>query len=63
MGPLNTDEERFLNKYTKALINQEIRNLRKTVLASKVVNPFTCASSPLLYGEEGTFTFRDYPRI
>jgi hypothetical protein len=40
-GPPNSDEERFPNKYTT-------RNLRKTVLASKVVNPFTRALEPLL---------------
>jgi hypothetical protein len=41
---------------------KEIRNLRKYTLASKVVNYFTRALAPLLQGDEGTFTFREYPR-
>jgi hypothetical protein len=41
----------------------ETKNLQKTALASKVVNPFTRALAPLLQGDEGTFTYRKYPRI
>jgi hypothetical protein len=46
MGPPNTNEEGFSNEYTKLLRNQETRNLRKSVLASKVVNPFARALEP-----------------
>jgi hypothetical protein len=42
-GPPNTNGVRFPNKYTQVCKSAESRNLRKSILASKVVNPFTCA--------------------
>jgi hypothetical protein len=55
MGPPNMGEERFPNRYTKVLRNQETKNLRKTVLTSKVVNPFTCALEPPFIGRRRDF--------
>jgi hypothetical protein len=46
MGPPNTSGERFANKYTKELKNDETKNLWKSVFALKVVNPFTHALGP-----------------
>jgi hypothetical protein len=43
--------------------DMETKNLRKSELALKVVIPFHVPSCPPLYGGEGTFTSREYPRI
>jgi hypothetical protein len=59
-GSQNT---RVWNESTRVTKNYETKNLRKSALASKVLNPFTRALAPLLWGDEGSFTFRKYPRI
>jgi hypothetical protein len=43
MGPLNTGEGKFTKEHAKVLRNAETKNLRKSIFASKVVNPFTRA--------------------
>jgi hypothetical protein len=50
-GPPNTNGVGFPNKYMKVCKSAETRNLPKSVLASKVVNPFTCALEPPFYKE------------
>jgi hypothetical protein len=59
-GSPNTRATKEDAQFTK---DRETRNLRKSVLASKVVTPLHVPSRTLLYGDEGTFTFREYPRI
>jgi hypothetical protein len=39
-------EARFPNGYARICKRTKTRNLRKSILASKVVNPFTCAFEP-----------------
>jgi hypothetical protein len=55
MGPTNTGEERLPNKHANMLRNTEISNLRKSALASKVVNPFTRALGPPFIGRRRDF--------
>jgi hypothetical protein len=50
---------KFNTQFTKVM---ETKNLQKSSLASKVVNPFTRARAPPLQGDEGTSTFRKYPQ-
>jgi hypothetical protein len=54
---------RVTNESTQFMKDGETKNLRKPVLASKVVNPFTRALVPPFIGRRRDFTFRDYPRI
>jgi hypothetical protein len=56
----NTRDMKEGAQFTK---DRETENLRNSVLASKVVNPFTRALAPPFTGRQGTFTFREYPRI
>jgi hypothetical protein len=61
MGTPNTSEERFLNKHAKVLNSVETRNLRKPVLASKVVNPFTHALNTPFIGRRMDFYIAKLP--
>jgi hypothetical protein len=54
-GTPNTNEERYPNEYAKVLKNVETRNLQKSVLTSKVVNPFTRALEPPFIGRRRDF--------
>jgi hypothetical protein len=51
----NTSKIGFQNKYTKVCKRARTRNPRKSVLASKVVNPFTCALKPRFVGRRRDF--------
>jgi hypothetical protein len=59
-GPPNTSEESFLNECVKECRSRETKNLRKSVLASKVVNPFIRALGPPFIGRRRNFYI---PRI
>jgi hypothetical protein len=59
--PPNTSEERLPNKHEKAFRNEETRNLRKSVLASKVVNHFTRALGPHFIGRRRDFYISRLP--
>jgi hypothetical protein len=54
-GPPNTSEAGFLNEYVKVCKSEETRNLWQSVLASKVVNPFTRALEPPFIGRRRDF--------
>jgi hypothetical protein len=45
------------------MTREETKNLPQIAQASKVVNPFTRALTPLLQGDEGTFTFRKHSQL
>jgi hypothetical protein len=51
---------RVTNKCTKVTKKEETKNLRKPVLTSKIVNPFTRALTPPFIGRRSDF---DIPRI
>jgi hypothetical protein len=61
MGPPNTSEERFPNEYAKVRRSAETRNLRKSVLTSKVVNPFTRDLKPPFTGRRRDFYISKLP--
>jgi hypothetical protein len=48
----NTRTMRFNVRFAK---DRETKNLQKTALASKVVNPFTCAHAPPFIGRRRDF--------
>ena len=57
----NTGLERVNTKVTKVMKKQGIRNPRKPVLASKVVNPFTRALEPPFIGRRRDFYIPKLP--
>jgi hypothetical protein len=57
---MESPNTRITNKCTKVTKKEETKNLRKPVLASKVVNPFTCALAPPFIGRRRDFYI---PRI
>jgi hypothetical protein len=61
MGTPNTSEERLPNKHEKAFRNEETRNPCKSVLASKVVNPFTRTLGPPFIGRQRDFYIPKLP--
>jgi hypothetical protein len=64
IGPRTQElRTRVMNGSAQVTKSGETKNLRKSELASKVVNPFTRVLAPPFTGRRGTFTFRDYPRI
>jgi hypothetical protein len=60
-GPPNTCVESLPNEYANVLKNTETRNLRKSVLASKVVNPFRRAIGPPFIGRQRDFYIPKIP--